>query len=109
MTIHLKNTLTQCFYQFKIYVVIKKVYLCQLVVFKTYAIMKSLLFQLAAMNIYREQSMRDVSWNQLKSEKIDILYIFSCDYVTDSWYTSILWKFKAACRSFSVIFEFEQW
>ena len=32
------------------------------------------MFQLVAMNIYWKQSLRGVSWNQIKSENIEILY-----------------------------------
>ena len=35
----------------------------------------SLLFQVVVMNIYQKQSLRDVPWNQLESENIEILYL----------------------------------
>ena len=51
----------------------------QLVAFKIYAIVNrsSLLFQLVVMNIYRKQSLRDVPWNQLKSDNTETLYLLS--------------------------------
>ena len=56
----------------------KKSLLFQLVVFKRYAIIKTvLLFQLVAMNNYWKQSLRCVPWNQLKSENIETLYLLS--------------------------------
>ena len=52
--------------------------LFQLVAFKIYAIIKnSLLFELVATNTYWKQSLRAVPWNQLKSENIETLYLFS--------------------------------
>ena len=60
------------------YAIIKKVYLFQLIAFKIEAIIKdSLLLQLVAMNIYWQQSLRDVPWNQFNSENIEILYLLS--------------------------------
>ena len=35
----------------------------------------SLFFQLIVRNIYRKQSLRDVSWNQLESKNIETLYV----------------------------------
>ena len=79
MMIHGKNTSAQWFLLTQNICHNKKSWLFQLVAFKIYAVVNrsSLLFQLVVMNIYRKQSLRDVPWNQLKSDNIETLYLLS--------------------------------
>ena len=61
MIIHLQNTSTQLF----------------LLIWNVWYNKSSLLLQLVAMNIYGIQSPRGVPWNQIKSENVKTLFLFS--------------------------------
>ena len=84
--------------------------------FEIYAIVKKLLFQLVVRSICLKESLRDVPWNQLKSENTETLYFLSAlkepeqiDYkkassiLEQAWISRFCWHICSEHCSLSIL------